>query len=242
MSAEQMSLPPPKRENLLLNLVCNIAVPTVVLTKLSTENRLGPMWGMVVALAFPLGYGIYDLIRRKKTNVFSIVGLCSVLLTGGLNYLQFDVFWFAVKDAAVPLLFGVAVLISNHTRRPLVREVLCNDQVLDMERIEAALAEKGTRPAFDRLLNNASYAVAGSFVFSAILNYGLARYLLKSPVGTPEFNEQLGRMHVLNWPVIVIPSMAVTMLIFWRLMKGITELTGLTLDDMMRNHEQKPSA
>ena len=96
-----MSLPPPKRENLFINIVCNIVVPTVILTRFSTENRLGPMWGMVVALMFPLGYGIYDLIRRQKTNVFSIVGLTSVLLTGGLNYLRMDTLWFAVKEAAV---------------------------------------------------------------------------------------------------------------------------------------------
>src|SRR3954469_254561 len=117
-----MSLPPPKRENLLINIVCNIAVPTVVLTKLSTENRLGPAWGLVVALAFPLGYGIYDLVRRKKTNIFSVVGLLSVLLTGGLNFLKVDLYWFAIKDGAIPLLFAIAVLVSNYSRRPLVRE------------------------------------------------------------------------------------------------------------------------
>ena len=57
-------MPPaaPKRENLLLNLVCNIALPTVILMKLSDENRLGPNGGMLLALIFPLGYGIYDLM------------------------------------------------------------------------------------------------------------------------------------------------------------------------------------
>jgi hypothetical protein len=235
-----MPAAPPKRENLLINIACNILVPSLVLTKLSTENRLGPLWGMVVALTFPLGYGVYDLVRRRKTNVFSVVGLVSVLLTGGLNFFLVDGLWFAVKEAAIPLLFGAAVLITTHTRQPLVREVLCNDQVLDIERIEAALRERGTRPDFDRLLANASFAVAGSFVFSAALNFGLARYLLSSPVGTPEFNAQLGRMNLLSWPVIVVPSMAVTMLIFWRLIRGITRLTGLSHEAIMRLEQPKP--
>jgi hypothetical protein len=71
----------PKRESLLLNLACNLAIPTFVLMQLSKDKWLGPHWGMAVALVFPLGYGIYDLIQRRKTNIFSVIGVLSVLLT-----------------------------------------------------------------------------------------------------------------------------------------------------------------
>jgi hypothetical protein len=66
-----MSSPQAKPENMLLNLVCNIVVPTVVLTNLSAEKRLGPLWALIVAIAFPVAYGVYDLATRKKTNVLS---------------------------------------------------------------------------------------------------------------------------------------------------------------------------
>lgn len=234
-----MSSAPPKRENLLLNLICNIALPTIVLTKLSGENRLGPQWGIVVALLFPLGYGIYDLIQRKKTNVFSIVGIASVLLTGGLNQLKADVFWFAVKEAAIPTLFGVAVVVSMRTKRPLVREMLWNDQVIDTVKVEAALDARGHRAAFDRLLDRSSYGLAASFLLSAVLNYGLARYLLKNAPGTTEFNEQLGRMNFLSWPVIALPTTVVTMIVFWRLMSGLTQLSGLQLEEVMHGAAPK---
>jgi hypothetical protein len=229
-----MSAAAPKRENLLLNLVCNIAVPTFVLMKLSGENRLGPQWGMLVALAFPLGYGIYDLIQRRKTNIFSIVGICSVLLTGTLNQFKADGFWFAVKEGAIPLLFGAAVLLSMRTKRPLVHELLWNDQIIDTEKVDTALIERGHRSEFDRLLSRASIGLALSFLLSAALNFGLARYLLKSPAGTPEFNAELGRMNVLNWPVIVLPSMVFTLIVFYRLMNGLTRLTGLEFDQIFR--------
>jgi len=234
-----MSLPPPKRENLILNLACNIALPTFVLMKLSTEERLGPQWGMVLALVFPLSYGIYDLVRRKKTNFFSIVGICSVLLTGTLNQMKADGFWFAIKEAAIPTLFGVAVLLSLRTKRPLVREMLWNDQVIDTQRVDAVLAERGQTGELDRVLRRASIGLALSFLLSAVLNYGLARYLLKSPAGTPEFNAELGRMNVLNWPVIVLPSMVVTLIVLWRLMGGLTKLTGLPMDEIMRGGKPK---
>lgn len=236
--------PKPRRENLLVNLLCNILVPTLVLTKLSTENRLGPVYGLVVALAFPLGYGLYDFVSRKKTNLFSIIGIVSVLLTGGLGLMKAETSWFAYKEAAVPLFLGAAVLISATTKRPLVREVLYNDTVIDIRKVDAALTERGGHPAFEKLLRGASFGLAASFLLSAALNYGLAKYLLKSPAGTPEFNAQLGRMNFLSWPVIVVPTMIVTMVVFWRLMNGLTQLTGLELEEIFHGGKKatKPAA
>jgi hypothetical protein len=230
---------PPKRENLLINLACNLAIPTFVLMKLSDENRLGPQWGIIVALIFPLGYGIYDLIRRKKTNLFSIIGVISVLLTGGLNQMKANAMWFAIKEAAIPTLFGTAVLLSMRSKRPLVRELIWNDQVIDTAKVDAILVERGQRDELDRLLARASYGMAFSFLLSAVLNFGLARYLLKSAPGTVEFNAELGKMNGLSMPVIMLPTMAVTMYVFWKLMSGLTQLTGLELDEMLHGGAKK---
>jgi hypothetical protein len=57
--------PPPKRENPFINIICNIVIPTVVLMKFSTDEWLGPLRGLIVALIFPVSYGVYDLITRK---------------------------------------------------------------------------------------------------------------------------------------------------------------------------------
>jgi hypothetical protein len=224
----------PKKENLLLNFVCNLIVPTIVLMRFSSDRYLGPLYGLIVAVAFPLGYGVYDLIVRKKTNLLSVLGLISVLLSGGLGLMKAGGIWFAVKDAAVPTVIGAAVLFSLRSKKPLVRELLLNDQVLDVQRVTAALEARGETAAFDRLLRNASLWLALAFLGSAIVNFILARYILRSPPATPEFNAELGRMHILVWPVIVIPSMAVMMFVFWRLLTGITALTGLTQDEVFR--------
>ena len=222
----------PKKENLLLNLAFNILIPTVVLMKFSTDRFLGPLGGLLVAVAFPLGYGIYDLIARRKTNMFSVIGLVSVLLSGGLGVMKVGGMWFAVKDAAVPTVIGAAVLLSVRTKKPLVRQLLFNDQVIDVARVNAALEARGERPAFDRLLRNASIWLACAFLGSAVLNFALARYILRSPPATPEFNAELGRMHIIVWPVIVLPSMAVMMFVFWKLVTGLTVLTGLKADEI----------
>lgn len=234
-----MSPAAPKKENLLLNLACNILVPTIVLTKLSEEKYLGAQNGIIVALMFPLGYGIYDLVKRKKTNLFSIIGVVSVLLTGVLNQLKADVFWFAVKEAAMPTLLGAALLASMKTKRPLVRELLWNDAVIDTAKVESALDARGHRSDFENQMVRANYGMAASFLLSAVLNYGLARYLLKDPPGTTAFNEQLGRMNLLSWPVIVLPTTVVTIWVFWKLMSALTHLSGLTLEEALHSPPPK---
>jgi hypothetical protein len=232
-----MSAPAPKRENLLLNLIFNIALPTAVLTWLSGEKALGVAWGLVVALAFPAGYFVYDFVQRRQANFISIIGFTSVLLTGGLGLMKVGPMGFAIKEAALPLLIGAFVLISQGTKRPLVKTILLNDQILDLPRVDAALEQRGNRAGLELLLKRASYALAGSFVISSVLNFGLARYVLKSPPATEAFNAELARMQVLNWPVIALPTMAILMVILWKLIGGIGKLTGLTTDEIFRSKE-----
>jgi hypothetical protein len=223
-----------KPENPWANLAFNIALPALVLNKLS--ERLGPAPALLAALAFPLGYGLYDAVARRKLNFLSVLGFVSVLLTGGLGLLKVDGFWFAVKEAAVPALIGGAVLGSLRTKKPLVRSMLLNDAVLDVPRVQAAVAARGTQRAFDALLARASYLLAGSFFLSAALNFALARVLLKSPAGTVEFNQELGRMTALSWPVIVLPTTVVLAAALWMLVRGLKALTGLELEEMF--HKQ----
>jgi hypothetical protein len=238
-----MSSPKPqKHESLLLNLVCNIAVPTLILTKFSTEKYFGPLWGLIIALAFPVGYGAWDFATRKKTNFISIIGFVSVLLSGSFGLMKVGGLWFAVKDAAMPAVIGIAVLLSLKTKEPLVRELLFNEQVIDLPRVNAALDERNSRPAFDRLLVRASYALTATFFVSAAINFAVARWLIRSEPGTPAFNAELGKMHSLGMVVMAVPAMAMLMLVLWRMIGGIQKLTGLDNDAIFKGGEtQKKS-
>lgn len=230
----------PQRENLLLNLACNIVLPGLILSRLSAPDRLGPVAALLVGISFPLGYGLYDLALRGKWNFFSIVGLLSVGLTGGFALMKVDGFWFAVKEASVPTLFGIAVLATLRTEKPLVRMLILNEAVIDIPRLDAELDARGNRADFDDLLRSATLWMSAGFALSAVLNFVLARVLLKSPGGTPEFTAELGRMTWLSWPVIALPSMALTMLILWRLLAGIQKLTGLDFEDLTHHGAHHP--
>ena len=229
-----MTTPRPKSENLLFNLVCNVVIPTVILAGFSGEKWLGPKWGLVIALGFPLGYGLHDFAARRRWNFISIIGFASVLISGGFGLMKVGGFWFAVKDAAIPGIIGLAVLASMRAKTPLVNELLYNPQVIDVERVDAKLTARGTQTEFTGLLRRATGLLSLSFFVSSVLNYFLARQLIRSQPGTAAFNGELAKMHLLSWPVIVLPSMAMMMLVLWRLLHGIKALTGLELDDIFR--------
>lgn len=225
---------PQRRESVLLSLGINIAIPAVILMKFSGENALGPVWGLVVALMFPLGYGIVDFARRREWNIVSVLGFLSVLLTGGIGLLQLDPKWIAVKEAAVPAVIGIAVVLSLRTRYPIVRTFLYNDKVIRVGEVDEALQRHGNQAAFERTLVNASWMLAASFFVSAVLNFVLAKIIVKSPPGTTAFNEELGRMTALSYPVIVVPSMIIMVAAFWYLFSRIRRLTDMDLEQILK--------
>ena len=226
----------PHKPSLLANLGFNIIIPTIILSKLSGDNYLGPVYGVVVALAFPIFYGARDYLRAHKPNFFSILGVISVILTGGISLLKLPPHYIAIKDAAVPALLGIATLISIYTRYPLVRTFLYNDQILQVDKVSAALHENNATVAFERHLAVASYLVAGSFFLSAALNYILAKMILVSPPGSTELAEELGKMTALSFPVIVLPCMLVLAGTMYYLLNNIQKLTRLTLDDIVQEN------
>lgn len=236
-SPQHSGQPAKKSSGALSNLLVNIVIPTLVLTKLSKDEYLGPMYGLIVALAFPVLFGLRDYFfvqkgQTHKPNLFSLIGIVSILLTGGMSLLKLDPKYVAIKEAAVPGLIGLATLISIYTRHPLVNVLLYNEQVLQVSKVSEALAQHNTTKQFEKRLVVASYLVAGSFFMSSILNYALAKYLLVSAPGTSAYTEELGKMTALSFPVIALPSTLVLMAALFYLLKGITKLTHLQFEDI----------
>jgi hypothetical protein len=225
---------PLKEESLLLNLLCNIFLPTLILTKLSSDNYLGIKLAIIVALAFPIIYGSHDFITRGKLNFFSGLGVVSVSLTGGISLLEMDAIYIAIKEASIPGILGIATLLSLKTSQPLIHTFILNDKVFDVVRINQALKANNCEAKFDRLLINASWILAGSFFLSSLLNYLLAILLLTAEPGTVSFNQQLGKMTALSFPVIALPAMTVMMANIFYLFRGIKKLTGLDLENIVK--------
>ena len=243
---ESHPLSDPKKENVFLNLGFNILIPIFILNKGdawfghlfsdSFENTAVPI--LVLALLFPIGYFFYDFITRRKYNFISVLGLISVLLTGGIGILEIPTKWFAIKEAAIPAIIGLVVILSLRTPYPLVRTFLLNPELMNIDKIDSALDEKNCRVDFDKLLERCTYWLGFSFIFSAILNFLLARWIVISPSGTDAYNAEVGRMMLWSWPIIAIPCLFITMYALWLLLKGIQDLTGYKLETFIRTESK----
>lgn len=223
------------KPNPLVELTITLIVPALILMKLSGPEELGAANALVLALSFPLAWGIRDFWNRRKINLFAALGVVSTVLTGGIGLLELDTQWLAVKEAAVPGLIGLAVLGSTYTRYPLVRSILLNPAIIDVARLQERLEAHDATKAFEARLSLATWMLSGTFFFSSAMNYFLATYIVVSPAGTPAFNEELGRLTLLSYPFIALPSMVMMAFVIYYLSRATRELTGLSFTEFLNS-------
>lgn len=232
MSAKQASTPP-KKENLLVNLAFNIVIPAVILSKFSSDAWLGTTWGLVIALAFPLAYGVMDFFQRATVNIFSVLGVVSTLLTGSISLLKLGPEYIAIKEAAIPGLIGIIVLASTWTPYPLIGKLIMNEAIFDLKKLNTVIAERQAEPQLKTVLRNCSFLVAFSFAFSSLMNYLLATWVVVSDPGTVAYNEELGKMTALSYPVIALPSMIIMGTALFYLIRHIQKITGHSIEEYL---------
>ncbi len=222
------------KANPLLELSITLIFPSLILMKLSGPEDLGTVNALLLALAFPLCWGARSLLRERKLNMLALLGLISILLTGGIGLLQLDPKWLAVKEAAIPGAIGLAAVVSAFTAKPLVRVLLLSPALMNVARIQDNLQQRGNTAAFEACLKSATWMLGGSFLFSSAMNYFLATWLVTSPAGTQAFNEELGRMTLLSYPVIALPSILIMLALLYYLSRVFNQLAGLKLTEALK--------
>ncbi|MDR1255878.1 MAG: hypothetical protein LBJ94_03080 [Puniceicoccales bacterium] len=222
-----------RRENLLVNVGFNIIIPAIVMMMFDDWFGISPALALILALMFPLGYGGFALFKDRKGNFFSIVGFFSVLITGGIGLLQLPREWVATKEASVPVIFFMFVIISSFGRRTFLEKLLFDENILNSGVVYAHLQTSDQRAKFHKIMLRASIILALSFLLSAVLNFWLAETVVCSESGTLEFTKELGRMVALSYPVIVLPCTLVLCYMLHYIVKKLECLTGLSADEIL---------
>lgn len=252
--------PKTHQEHPLANILINVLIPVLVLSYLSKDPALqeqlgkeakpwqiGPLKAMLAAVALPLGYGIWHFIKTRKPNFFSGLGLFSVALTGGLTLYLWNKdgtvkehagLLFGLKEAAIPLVLGLAVFFSRRSTTPMLNVFLYNDSLFDIPKIERKVEENERQSGYDKLLDRANVMFAGSFFLSSALNIVMVLWFFRgfnrtAPDALEVYNGIIGRLTGWGFAIIGIPLLAIMFLLLKRLMAGLSELTGLKDDEIL---------
>lgn len=236
-----------QQEHPLSNIMWNVLVPIVALSFLGKNGdkfwHVGPVAGMCIAVSLPLVYGVHHLFKTKKPNFFSILGVVSILLTGSIAIMAYKdngavdaqaPRWFALKEAAIPFVFGMTILASHWTKIPLIRVFLYNPEFFDIPAIEKRIKEKSADLAYRKLIFSGTLLLAGSFFISMVMNYFLAIYFLENNTDSQEnFNDGVAKLTGWGFAVIGIPMLMILMIIMWRFVTGLKKITGMENDQIL---------
>ena len=211
-----------KTENPFYNLLFNVILPVFILNKAPsffTFEKI-ELYSLLVALAFPLAYGLKDYFLTRKTNFISLLSFIGIFLTGGLALFQLKGIYFAIKEAVIPLFIGVIVLGSIFYKKPLISLFLFKSSLFKKDLIYAKLKEHNREMDFQKLLSKTTLWLAGSFFLSAFLNFVIALIVFKNidpnlteKIQRQILNEQIADMTWMGYVFIAFPLSFITFFI-----------------------------
>ncbi len=248
--------PSPAQEHPLANILINVLIPVLALSYLSKDPamqdeaklwHIGPLKALFVALAFPIGYGVWFFVKTRKMNFFSSLGFFSVLLTGGLTLFLWNkdgtvkehaALLFGLKEASIPFVLGIAIITSHWSKTPLLRTFLYNDTIFDIPKIEKKVGELGREADYSKVLLSATILFAVSFFLSTLMNFGMALLFLGDLNHTASdarevYNEKVAQITGWGFLVIGVPVMVFLYITLRKLLSGLRGITGLTDVDLM---------
>lgn len=230
----------------LLNVVISVLAPVMILDHCSQRGdaiyELGPTAALIVALSLPLAYGIYSYASSRRVDPVTLMGLLGTILTAVVTFyastgpdeaLRPDTpWWYAAKEALIPLLLGGIMIVSTHSTTSMLRVFIYSDSIFDIPHIEQCIAKNDQQQAYDRTLHRASLITACSLFASAIANFILALHFLLPVLEQPAaeqpiaYNYAVSSMTLYSYLIIGIPLFITLFCVIRYLISRLERLTG----------------
>ena len=231
----------------LVNVLLSVLAPVLVLDHCSTEGpafyELGTVWAMVIALALPIGCGIYTFWDTRKVDPITLFGLLGTILTGVVTVyantgeggaIRTDTpWWYAAKEALIAMLLCGAVLVTAKRKESMLRLFVYSDAIFDIPHIEQAVQEKGVQPEYGHTLWRANLMMAATLFVSAVANFLLALHFLlpvldKEPAQQAlEYNYAVSNMTWWGYLVIGVPLLLTLFGVIKFLIRRLEAITSL---------------
>ncbi len=230
----------------LLNVVLSVLAPVIILDHCSKHGdaiyELGPTAAIIAALSLPLACGIHSYISSRKIDPVTFMGLAGTILTaivtfyantGNSETIRPDTpWWYAAKEAIIPLLLGGIMIISTKSPTSMLRVFIYSDAIFDIPHIEQCITRHGLQPQYDKTLFRASLMTAGSLFASAAANFLLALHFLLPVLEAPPaeqpiaYNYAVSNMTWYGYLIIGIPLFITLFCVIRYLISRLERLTG----------------
>lgn len=237
----------------ILNVLVSVLAPVLVLEKCSADGsawyQIGVTGAMVIALALPIACGLLSFISSRQVNAITILGLAGALCTGlvtcyartgeGMAIRPDTPWWYAAKEALIPVLMAAAVLITAKSRSSLLRTFIYSDALFDISSIESAVQEHQAEKGYSDLMKRSNHILAGSLLLSAGANFLLALYFLLPVLERPaeeqalHYNYAVGNMTWWGYLIVGIPLLLTVLALFFHLLRTLSSLTGFDRDRLL---------
>lgn len=219
----------------ILQFIVSFVIPVVILTRFSSESSLGPTKGMILALAFPVVFEIYNVRKRRKLSMFSLLAIGGILVTGAISLLGLSEEWLSIRRAVPYLAASIAILVSIRIKHPIVNALL--PQVLDMDKITSHARKKHTLDELKQSIDRASYILSAVLFIIAVASYVLTRVVIVSETGTTGFNQEYAHLRVLSLPIITLPLIVGFAGVMLYLTNSIEKLIGLDIESVVKKKD-----
>ena len=222
-----------KRSSSTIQILLTFVVPLVILLRFSKQSQLGATNAMLLALAFPVAYELYNVVvSHKKPSMLSLLSIGGILVTGLISLLGLSEGWLAVRRS-VPYLFGsLVILISIWIKHPLLQAAL--SRILDMERIRDAAKHAKKTTELIKIVDRAAYMLSALLLATTAASYVLTRVIITAPTQSEAFNQEYAKLRLLSLPAISLPLLIGTVAIVMYLLTKLEKLTGLDGESLVK--------
>lgn len=212
--------------------IAGFIIPTIILLFLSDESRLGPFYGMLLSLAFPVAVELYAVLSGRKASYISAFAIVGILLIGVISLFGLSEEWLAARRAAFYFVGGFGLLLLTRFKPSLVIRGI--GAMIDIDTVQAATKKNGTSADFNKLVMRVAFVIAAMLIAIGTWSYIFTIIFMNAPTGSSEFNAQYAQLRLLSLPFITLPLLIGTVGVLMYLFGRIEKLTGLGTDQLIK--------
>lgn len=215
-----------------IQLAVGFIIPTVILTTLSDESKLGPLVAMGLALLPPVLLEVFSFISGRKASWISLFAIIGILLIGAISLFGLSEEWLGVRRAGFYVIVAAIIAVVLLFKRDWIDKGL--GKLIDMPSVRQAAKKNKTEVELAKHISKVGYLLVAFLILIAIWSYVLTIIVINAPTGSSAFNTEYAQLRLLGIPFVSGPLLIGTVILLVYLATGFEKLTGIDIETLLK--------